>query len=117
MFDADGHIFEKSAEIFEHLDGPYKGRTNLLRSSFFPAGDDWNRTALAVAGDYKEGSNTKRGEEGAPDQWIEVLDGRHQGQAVGNHARTGVQQLAGPEVPPGESQAARYGPDPDRQPC
>ena len=74
MFDADGHIFEKSAEIFEHLDGPYKGRTNLLRSSFFPAGDDWNRTALAVAGDYKEGSNTKRGEEGAPDQWLEVLD-------------------------------------------
>ncbi len=74
MFDADGHIFEKSAEIFEHLGGPYKGKKNLMRGSLFPAGDYWNRTALAVAGDYKEGSNTERSEEGAPDQWIEVLD-------------------------------------------
>ncbi len=73
MFDADGHIFERDDEIFEHLDAPYKGARSLLRSSLFPALDNWNRTALAVAGTYAEGSTSKRGLEGTPELWGEMI--------------------------------------------
>ncbi len=74
MFDADGHVFEKQTEIFEFLDYPFRGKSNLLHTPFFPAFDDWNRTALSIAGNYPEGSNSPRGAEGSPGQWLEVLD-------------------------------------------
>jgi len=74
MFDADGHIFESQREMFEFLEAPFQGKTNLLHTPFFPAFDDWNRTALSIAGNYPEGSNSSRGEEGKPEQWLEVLD-------------------------------------------
>jgi predicted TIM-barrel fold metal-dependent hydrolase len=74
MLDADGHVFEKREEIFEYLEPPFKGKHSLLSSAFFPALDDWNRTALAAAGNYAEGSNSSRGEEGKPQQWLEMLD-------------------------------------------
>lgn len=79
MFDADGHIFESQNEIFKFLEGPFRGKTNLLHSPFFPAFDDWNRSALSIAGNYPEGSNSSRGEEGKPEQWLEVLDERYGG--------------------------------------
>jgi predicted TIM-barrel fold metal-dependent hydrolase len=79
LFDADGHVFERDAEIFEHLRPPFQGRRELLRSALFPAMDTWNRTALSVAGGYVEGSTARRkdgetGEEGTADQWLDVLD-------------------------------------------
>ncbi|HUY20194.1 MAG TPA: amidohydrolase family protein [Candidatus Binataceae bacterium] len=74
MFDADGHIFESQTEIFKFLEDPFRGKTNLLHTPFFPAFDDWNRTALSIAGNYPEGSNSSRGEEGKPEQWLQVLD-------------------------------------------
>src|SRR5712692_5111491 len=79
LFDADGHVFERDAEIFEHLPPPFQGRRELLRSALFPAMDAWNRTALSVAGGYVEGSTARRkdgesGEEGTAEQWLDVLD-------------------------------------------
>ena len=78
-FDADGHVFEKEEEIFEYLEPPYRGRTELLNRSLFPAMDDWNRTALSIAGGYAEGSAARRkdgqgNEQGTPEQWLGVLD-------------------------------------------
>ncbi len=78
-FDADGHVFENEAEIFEYLEPPYRGRRELINRSMFPAMDDWNRTALSVAGDYAEGSAARRkdgrgNEKGTPEQWLGVLD-------------------------------------------
>ena len=74
MFDADGHIFENFAEMYQFLPAPFAGKSALLNTDFFPAMDDWNRTVLAAVGDYAEGSNTRRGEEGTPRQWLELLD-------------------------------------------
>lgn len=74
MYDADGHIFEVYPEIYEYLEPPFAGKAALRATDFFPAMDDWNRTILAAVGDYAEGSNSPRGEEGTPQQWIEVLD-------------------------------------------
>jgi predicted TIM-barrel fold metal-dependent hydrolase len=59
IFDADGHIFENEREIFEFLPVPYRGHEELLRSPLFPPMDSWNRTALAIGGRYKEGSNSE----------------------------------------------------------
>jgi predicted TIM-barrel fold metal-dependent hydrolase len=78
-YDADGHVFERDAEIFEHLEPPFRGRKELLRNSLFPAMDSWNRTALSVAGGYVEGSTARRkdgeaGEEGTAAQWLDVLN-------------------------------------------
>lgn len=74
MFDADGHIFEHNDEIYEYLQPPFKGIQALKNTDFFPAMDHWNRTILAAVGGYAEGSITDRGEEGTPNQWIEILD-------------------------------------------
>jgi uncharacterized protein len=78
-YDADGHVFEKESEIFKYLDPPYRGRTELLGRPLFPAMDDWNRTALSVAGGYVEGSTSHRpdgqtSEKGTPEHWHDVLD-------------------------------------------
>lgn len=58
VFDADGHIFEDERGIFEHLPGVFQGHQELLRSRLFPAMDSWNRTALSIAGRYREGSTS-----------------------------------------------------------
>jgi uncharacterized protein len=58
IFDADGHIFENDRQIWECLPAPYRGHEELLRHGLFPPMDSWNRTALAIAGRYREGSNS-----------------------------------------------------------
>ncbi len=58
VFDADGHIFENERAIFDFLPGMFRGREELLRSRLFPAMDHWNRTALSIAGRYKEGATS-----------------------------------------------------------
>jgi uncharacterized protein len=73
MYDADGHVFERSTDLFEFLPRPYRDHAPLRHTEFFPPLDDWNRAALAVAGGYAEGSNSRR-EEGTPARWIEMLD-------------------------------------------
>ncbi len=44
MFDADGHIFESQTKMFEFLEDPFRGKTNLLRSAFFPAFEAYGNT-------------------------------------------------------------------------
>jgi len=61
LFCADGHVFEEDAELFEYLRPPFQGRKELLRRNFFPSGDNWNRTALSIIGQYQEGSTAERG--------------------------------------------------------
>jgi len=56
VFDADGHVFEDERDIFRFLPPPYGGREELLRSRLFPAPDPYNKTAMAIAGRFKEGS-------------------------------------------------------------
>jgi predicted TIM-barrel fold metal-dependent hydrolase len=78
VFDADGHVFERDPEIFEYLDPPFRGRKELLRRSFFPPADRWNRTVLSIAGRYEEGSSasTFRDAEGevTAQEWLDFLD-------------------------------------------
>lgn len=73
MYDADGHVFERGTELFEFLPRPFRDHAPLRHTEFFPALDDWNRAALAVAGGYAEGSNSGRAE-GSPALWLEMLD-------------------------------------------
>jgi predicted TIM-barrel fold metal-dependent hydrolase len=59
VFDADGHIFENERKIFKHLPGIFRDQEALLASSLFPPMDSWNRTALSIAGRYKEGMTSE----------------------------------------------------------
>jgi len=56
VFDADGHVFENERDIFNYLPGVYRGREELLRTHLFPAPDPYNKTAMAIAGRFKEGA-------------------------------------------------------------
>lgn len=56
VFDADGHVFEDERDIFRFLPGVYRNREELLRSHLFPAPEPYNKTAMAIAGRFREGS-------------------------------------------------------------
>ena len=36
ILDADGHVIERDAELFEHLEAPYSGHGMMLAFPFFP---------------------------------------------------------------------------------
>jgi predicted TIM-barrel fold metal-dependent hydrolase len=83
LFDADGHIFEKDAEIFEYLDPPFAGRQEVLRTGFFPPGDNWNRGILLIVDAHRNGAAPQAGAlidtgetrpQLSPERWLEVLD-------------------------------------------
>lgn len=78
VFDADGHIFEDERGIFNFLPGVFRGREELLRSRLFPAMDSWNRTALSIAGRYREGSTSEMYRSAnyqiTATQWLEFLE-------------------------------------------
>ena len=68
MLDADGHIIERDAELFEYLDPPYAKNTTLLGYPFFPTLDGYNRGALlARLGLYQSYEIT-------PEVWLDALD-------------------------------------------
>src|SRR3954453_13059932 len=48
VIDADGHVHETDAEIFEYLPPPYRGQTQLFTAPFFPGLDAWHRAASRV---------------------------------------------------------------------
>lgn len=48
MIDADGHVRESDAEIFEYLPAPYAGKQALFAASFFPSLDGFHRAATKV---------------------------------------------------------------------
>jgi predicted TIM-barrel fold metal-dependent hydrolase len=46
IIDADGHLYERDAEIFEFLEAPYAGRATLLGFPFWPTIDGFQRGAI-----------------------------------------------------------------------
>src|SRR5437764_1180086 len=58
VIDADGHIIESDADIFEYLPPPYRGETQLFAYPFFPTLDGWHRSARRVTD--KAGIRTER---------------------------------------------------------
>src|SRR5207237_9162226 len=49
VIDADGHVMETDAEIFEYLPPPYRDQTQLFTAPFFPGLAAWHRAASRVA--------------------------------------------------------------------
>jgi len=72
VIDADGHIIEHDAQIFQYLEEPYRSRDDLLNAPFFPSLDGWNRAARRVAD--RKGKSMP-----SPDAktWLAFLDDAH----------------------------------------
>lgn len=70
MFDADGHIFEKEAEIFDFLDAPFRDVERLRGARLFPSGDVWNKTVLDVI----DGVHHEKVRDVGAEQWTDFLD-------------------------------------------
>ena len=69
VVDTDGHVFERDKDIFEFMEPPYRGRTEVLSLPFFPTLDGFQRMARRV-GDgrpYVIGADD-------PKSWLDVLD-------------------------------------------
>src|SRR5215510_4169444 len=68
ILDADGHVIERDAELFEYLEAPYAGNEALLGYPFFPTLDGYNRGAilsrLGIHKDYTFSAKT----------WLDFLD-------------------------------------------
>ena len=58
VIDADGHVIESDADIFEYLPPPYRGEDQLFAYPFFPTLDGWHRAARRVTD--KAGVRTER---------------------------------------------------------
>jgi predicted TIM-barrel fold metal-dependent hydrolase len=76
-FDADGHVFERDTEIFEHLEPPFCYYPELAASGLFPRSDDWNRQARNIF-DGRAKRVARSNSDGTrfvePQRWIEFLD-------------------------------------------
>ena len=84
VFDCDGHVVEDDAELFEYLESPFKGHTELLTEPLFPPMDRVHRMARAVLDTHIEETQGKKN--GGPkigieiskepwaDKWLKVLD-------------------------------------------
>jgi uncharacterized protein len=70
VIDADGHVMETDAELFEYLPPPYRGQTQLFTAPFFPGLDAWHRAASRVA----DGLGRVQESPSAQD-WLDFLDG------------------------------------------
>jgi len=69
ILDADGHIIERDAELFEYLEPPYAGNESLLGFPFFPTLDGYHRGAIiGRLGIHKEYTITAK-------VWVDFLDG------------------------------------------
>lgn len=69
ILDADGHVIERDADLFEYLEPPYAGNESLLGFPFFPTLDGYQRGAIiGRLGIHKEYTITAK-------VWIDFLDG------------------------------------------
>ena len=68
VIDADGHIFEKDAELFEYLEEPYAGKLTLRGFSFWPSIDGFQRGAIHAR------LNIHRSFETNAQIWLDFLD-------------------------------------------
>ena len=70
VIDADGHVMETDAALYEYLPPPYAGNPAVLtQASFFPSIDGWNRSARRIA----DGGARAPDEPSAAD-WLRFLD-------------------------------------------
>jgi predicted TIM-barrel fold metal-dependent hydrolase len=70
VVDADGHVMETDAELYEYLPPPYRGNPLIMvQSQFFPTIDGWNRAARRIA----DGQNRVPESPNAQD-WLAFLD-------------------------------------------
>ncbi len=68
IIDADGHVYENDRELFEYVDGPYRGRETLLGFPFWPTIDGFQRGAIhARLGIHHSFDVTAR-------DWVDFLD-------------------------------------------
>lgn len=68
IFDADGHVYEKDEEVFEHLDGQYAAKHTLLGFPLWPTLDGYHRGAIHARLDVH------RVLESSARIWIDFLD-------------------------------------------
>lgn len=68
VIDADGHVYEKDAEIFEHLEGRYAGKRTVLGFPFWPTLDGFHRGAIQARLDLH------RVLESDAQMWLRFLD-------------------------------------------
>jgi predicted TIM-barrel fold metal-dependent hydrolase len=67
ILDGDGHLIESDREIFEYLEGRYRGKSPLLHFSFFPTLDGWHRGVIVTRlGIHKEYPDAQA--------WLRFLD-------------------------------------------
>ena len=43
IVDADGHVYERDEELFEHLEAPYAAKRTVLGFPFWPSIDGFQR--------------------------------------------------------------------------
>lgn len=68
VIDADGHVYEKDEEIFEHLERPYSSKRTVLGFPFFPTLDGFHRGAIHSRLDVHQTF------ESSASMWVEFLD-------------------------------------------
>jgi len=69
VIDADGHVYEKDSELFEHLESPYAGQRTVLGLPFWPTLDGYHRGAIhARLGVHQALESSAR-------SWLDFLDG------------------------------------------
>jgi predicted TIM-barrel fold metal-dependent hydrolase len=69
VIDADGHVVERDAELFEYLPAPYRGHGRLLSFPFFPTLDGFHRAARKAA----DGTRVTSLEIPDVDDWLRFL--------------------------------------------
>src|SRR5262245_54752689 len=69
IIDADGHVYETDAELFEHLEPPYSTKRTVLGFPFWPTLDGYQRGAIHARLDVHEAL------ESSARKWIDFLDG------------------------------------------
>ena len=70
ILDADGHVIERDAELFEHLEAPYSGHGMMLAFPFFPPIDGFHRGAIhARLGHHRKDYSI------TAQTWLDFLDG------------------------------------------
>jgi predicted TIM-barrel fold metal-dependent hydrolase len=69
IIDADGHVYEKQEEIFEHLEGRYAAKRTVLAFPFFPTLDGYHRGAIQARLDLHQTLET------SARIWLDFLDG------------------------------------------
>jgi hypothetical protein len=68
IIDADGHVYEKDAELFEYLEEPYAGKRTLLGFPFWPTIDGFQRGAIYARLDIHKSFETNA------QIWLDFLD-------------------------------------------